>query len=71
MLVDLTKKELDEIVDALCCEHWDWNKRDYRSQLHQKMKNLQNVCTCKENKLLKKTQKQDSGDTHNQCREIP
>ena len=49
MLVDLSKKELDEIVDALCCEHWDWNKRDYRSQLHQQMKNLQNVCTCKEN----------------------
>ena len=49
MLVDLSKDELDEIVDALCCEHWDWIKRDYRSQLPQKMKNLQTVCTCKEN----------------------
>ena len=38
MLVDLSKDELDEIVDALCCEHWDWNKRDYRSQLHQRWK---------------------------------
>ena len=37
MLVDLTKKELDEIVDALCCEHWDWNKRDYSWLLHQRI----------------------------------
>ena len=50
MLVDLSKDELDEIVDALCCEQWDWKKREYRDQLHQKMKKLQNVCTCKENK---------------------
>ena len=49
MDLPINKEEFDEIVDALCSEHWDWNKREYRSQLHQKMKNLQNVCTCKEN----------------------
>jgi len=48
MLIDLSKDELKEIVDALCCEHHDWKKREYREELHQKMTNFSNICTCKE-----------------------
>ena len=48
MLIELSKDELNEIVDALCIEHYDWKKREYREELYQKMKNLSNVCTCKE-----------------------
>ena len=43
--MDLTidKQEFDEIVDALCNEHYDWDKREFRSNLYQKMKLVQEV----------------------------
>ena len=43
MDLPINKEEFDEIVDALCSEHWDWNKREFRSNLYQKMKSVQEV----------------------------
>ena len=43
MDLPINKEEFDEIVDALCSEHWDWNKREFRSNLYQKMKTVQEV----------------------------
>ena len=43
MDLPIDKEEFDEIVDALCNEHWDWNKREFRSNLYQKMKLVQTV----------------------------
>ena len=38
MDLPINKEELDEIVDSLCNEHWDYNKREFRSKLYYKMK---------------------------------
>ena len=43
MDLPIDKEEFDDIVDALCCEHWDWNKREFRDKLYQKMKLVQTV----------------------------
>ena len=36
MDLPIDKKEFDEIVDALCSEHVDPRKREYRDKLHSK-----------------------------------
>ena len=59
MLVDLTKREIELIMSSLMKDDTT------HTELYNKFSNLSQVCTCKENKWLKKTQKQDSGDTHN------
>ena len=41
--LDLTKEEFFEVVDATHKEHWDWNKREFRDKLHQKMKLVKEV----------------------------
>ena len=43
MDLPIDKKEFDDIVDALCSEHHDWNKREFRDKLYQKMKLVQTV----------------------------
>ena len=43
MDLPINKQEFDEIVDALCNEHYDWDKREFRSNLYQKMKTVQEV----------------------------
>ena len=43
MDLPIDKQEFDEIVDALCNEHYDWDKREFRSNLYQKMKVVQEV----------------------------
>tara|TARA_B100001029_G_scaffold122308_1_gene101715 strand:+ start:831 stop:1025 length:195 start_codon:yes stop_codon:yes gene_type:complete len=43
MDLPIDKQEFDEIVDALCNEHYDWDKREFRSNLYQKMKTVQEV----------------------------
>ena len=43
MDLPINKEEFDEIVDALCNEHYDWEKREFRSNLYQKMKTIQEV----------------------------
>ena len=43
MDLPIDKQEFDEIVDALCNEHYDWDKREFRSNLYQKMKLVQEV----------------------------
>ena len=43
MDLPINKEEFDEIVDALCNEHWDYNKREFRDELSQKMKLVQKV----------------------------
>ena len=43
MDLPINKQEFDEIVDALCNEHYDWDKREFRSNLYQKMKIVQEV----------------------------
>ena len=30
MDLPIDKEEFDDIVDALCSEHWDWQKREFR-----------------------------------------
>ena len=43
MDLPINKEEFDEIVDALCSEHSDYNKREYRDNLYQKMRLVQEV----------------------------
>ena len=43
MDLPINKEELDEIVDALCSEHWKPNKREFRDKLYQKMKLVKEV----------------------------
>ena len=43
MDLPINKEELDEIVDALCSEHWIPNKREFRDKLYQKMKLVKEV----------------------------
>ena len=43
MDLPINKEEFDEIVDALCSEHADWSKRQFRDDLYQKMKLVQRV----------------------------
>ena len=43
MDLPIDKEEFDDIVDALCSEHHDWEKREFRSNLYQKMKLVQKV----------------------------
>ena len=43
MDLPIDKKEFDDIVDALCSEHHDWEKREFRDNLYQKMKLVQTV----------------------------
>ena len=43
MDLPIDKKEFDEIVDALCSEHVDPRKREYRDKLYSKMKLLQQI----------------------------
>ena len=59
MLVDLTKREIELIMSSLMKDDTT------HIELYNKFSNLSQICTCKENKWSKKTQKQDSGDTHN------
>ena len=46
MDLPIDKEEFDEIVDALCSEHVDPRKREYRDKLHSKMKLLQQIMNC-------------------------
>ena len=51
MLVDLNKNELRTISDALreyCQLETSENAIEYTSNLHLKIRNLSEVCTCKE-----------------------
>jgi|TARA_A100001011_G_scaffold40929_1_gene38624 hypothetical protein len=43
MDLPIDKKEFDEIVDALCSEHVDIHKREYRYNLYYKMKTIQKI----------------------------
>ena len=43
MDLPIDKKEFDEIVNALCSEHVDPHKREYRDNLHYKLKTLQRI----------------------------
>ena len=43
MDLPIDKQEFDEIIDSLCNEHWDYNKREFRSKLYHKMKLVQEV----------------------------
>ena len=43
MDLPIDKEEFDDIVDALCCEHADWHRRQFRDDLYQKMKLVQKV----------------------------
>jgi len=43
MDLPIDKKELDEIVDALCSEHVVPSKREYRDKLHGKLKVIQQI----------------------------
>ena len=43
MDLPINKEEFDDIVDALCSEHVDWGKRQFRSDLYQKMKLVKKV----------------------------
>ena len=43
MDLPINKEEFDEIVDALCNEHWEPSKREFRSDLYQKMLLVQRV----------------------------
>ena len=43
MDLPINKEEFDDIVDALCSEHADWDKRRFRDDLYQKMKLVQRV----------------------------
>ena len=43
MDLPIDKKEFDDIVDALCSEHADWGKRQFRDDLYQKMKLVKKV----------------------------
>tara|TARA_B100001250_G_C19746490_1_gene765568 strand:+ start:60 stop:254 length:195 start_codon:yes stop_codon:yes gene_type:complete len=43
MDLPINKEEFDEIVDALCSEHSDYNKREYRDNLYQKMRLVKEV----------------------------
>ena len=43
MDLPINKEELDEIVDSLCNEHWDYDKRGFRSELYNKMKLVKQV----------------------------
>ena len=43
MDLPITKEEFDEIVEALCKEHWDYNKRKFRQNLYEKMKLIQEL----------------------------
>ena len=43
MDLPINKEELDDIVDALCSEHADWDKRQFRDDLYQKMKLVKKV----------------------------
>ena len=43
MDLPIDKEEFDDIVDALCSEHHDWDKREFRYNLYLKMKLVQTV----------------------------
>jgi len=43
MDLPIDKKEFDDIVDALCSEHRDFEMRAFRSNLYQKMLLVQRV----------------------------
>jgi hypothetical protein len=43
MDLPIDKKEFDEIVEALCCEHVEPHKREYRDKLYSKLKLLQQI----------------------------
>jgi len=43
MDLPINKEEFDEIVDALCNEHWEPSKREFRDNLYQKMKLVKEV----------------------------
>ena len=43
MDLPINKEEFDDIVDALCSEHVDWDMRQFRDDLYQKMKLVQRV----------------------------
>ena len=54
MDLPINREEFDEIVDALCSEHWDWNKREFRDKLYQKMKLVKEVMDENPNGPIKK-----------------
>ena len=43
MDLPINKEEFDDIVDALCSEHADWDKSQFRHDLYQKMKLVKKV----------------------------
>tara|TARA_Y100000991_G_scaffold197648_1_gene168251 strand:- start:35 stop:229 length:195 start_codon:yes stop_codon:yes gene_type:complete len=43
MDLPIDKKEFDEIVDALCSEHIEPHKREYRDNLYHKLKTIQQI----------------------------
>ena len=43
MDLPINKEEFDEIVDALCSEHWDFQKREFRNELYLKMKLVKKI----------------------------
>ena len=38
--LNLTKEEFFEVLDATHKEHWDWKKRDMRSKIYIKLKEV-------------------------------
>ena len=61
MDLPIDKKEFDEIVDALCSEHVDPHKREYRDKLHSKMKLLQQIMNDHPNGQYKKIAREHFG----------
>ena len=54
MDLPIDKQEFDEIVDALCNEHYDWDKREFRSNIYQNMKLVKEVMDENPNGPIKK-----------------
>ena len=61
MDLPINKEEFDEIVDALCSEHCDYNKREFRSKLYYKMKLVKEVLDENPDGPYKKTLREQHG----------
>ena len=61
MDLPIDKEEFDDIVDALCSEHADWDKRQFRSDLYQKMKLVKRVMDENPNGPYKKILREKHG----------
>mgnify|MGYP001194818418 CR=1 FL=1 len=61
MDLPINKEEFDEIVDALCSEHHDYAKREYRDNLYQKMRLVKRVMDENPNGPYKRILREEHG----------